>query len=193
MDEAGDAHAPTLPTALVHTPTAVVPHTRQVSSALSDIPVERRRRIAATLGLFAALFVTVGIVATTGQGPGTVKVFSAIALTIATVLALIAWGVSHSVKLDLADEALDRAIDAAVAGGGGKHAICNCGHDHDYAEMHVRGAHDQPANAVTADTDTCSHDGAGADCTHDCTSCVMQKLRPSPTATRADRLAADSH
>lgn len=190
MDEAGDAHASTLPTALERSGTPAVPHTQRVSSALSDIPVERRRRIAATLGLFAVLFVTVGIVATTGQGPGTVKVFSAIALTIATVLALIAWGVARSVKLDLADEALDRAIDAAVAGGGGKHAICNCGHDHDYAEMHVRGAHNEAVNARAADT--CSHDGTGADCTHDCTSCVMQKLRPSPSATRAERLRADS-
>src|SRR3954452_15075555 len=45
-----------------------------VNSALSTVPIERRRRLAATLGLFAVLFVTVGIVATTGSTPGVVRV-----------------------------------------------------------------------------------------------------------------------
>ncbi|HJQ41834.1 MAG TPA: hypothetical protein VJ831_02005 [Jatrophihabitantaceae bacterium] len=159
-----------------------------MTSALSGIAVERRRRLAATLGLFAVLFVTVGIVATTGQSPGTVKVFSAVSLTIAAFLALLAWGVSHSVKLDLDDAELDRAIDEAVARRGGRHSLCDCGHEHDYNAMHVRGAHLD--DSIT--DDACSHDGTGADCAHDCTSCVMRTLRPSPRQTRAERLGVDS-
>ena len=165
-----------------------------MSSALSEIPVARRQRLAATLGLFAVLFVTVGVVATTGDAPGT-KVFAGIALAIAALLALIAWGVAHSVKLDLAEARLDRAIDDAVAADGGRHSLCNCGHDHDYTEMHVRGAHDtvtETAEATASGSDACRHDGSGALCAHDCTSCVMQKLRPSPDATRSERLRADS-
>jgi len=158
-----------------------------VNSALYEIPVERRRRLAATLGLFAVLFVTVGIVATTGSTPGVVRVFSAVALSIAAVLALIAWGVSHSVKVDLAEERLDRAIDATMKAHGGTSAMCGCGHDHDPDEMHVRtGRHE------TDDAEACAHDGSGTDCTHNCVSCVLRTLRPSPTQTREERLRAES-
>jgi hypothetical protein len=117
-----------------------------------------------------------------------VRVFSAVSLTVAALLALMAWGISHSVKVDLADEQLDRVIDEAVAQRGGKHLVCDCGHDHDYTEMHVRGAH---AESVATSDDTCAHDGKGDSCTHNCVSCVMRSLRPSPHETRAERLGAD--
>jgi hypothetical protein len=158
-----------------------------VNSALTEVPVERRRRLAATLGLFAVLFVAVGIVATTGTTPGVVKVFSAIALSIAAVLGLMAWGVSHSVKLELAQLRLDRAIDEAMQAHGGSAAMCGCGHDHDPNEMHVRtGRHE------TNEAEACAHDGSGRDCTHNCVSCVMRALRPSPTQTREERLRPQS-
>ena len=53
---------------------------------------------------------------------------------------------------------------------------CGCGHDHDPDELHV--------------TDGgCAHDGRGTDCTHNCDSCVLASLRPSPTTSRSARLA----
>ena len=168
-----------------------------MSSALSEIPVERRRRLAATIGLFAVLFVTVGIVATTGSTPGVVRVFSAVALSIAAVLGLIAWGVSHSVKVDLAEARLDRAIDEAMAAHGGTAAMCGCGHDHDPDEMHIRtgdrAVHEQTRIGRHESADeSCAHDGSGTQCTHNCVSCVLRSLRPSPTQTREERLRAES-
>ena len=144
-----------------------------MNSALSGVPVARRRTAAATLGLFAVLFLAVGAVAATGTGTGVVRAFAAVALLLAVLLGLLAWGVAHSVKLDLADQRLDAAIAQAVAEHGGALA-CGCGHDHDPDELHV--------------TDACEHDGAGETCEHDCETCVLAALRPSPTTTRAERL-----
>jgi hypothetical protein len=173
-----------------------------VNSALSGIAIPRRRRLAATLSLFASLFVAVGAVAATGGGmPSTVRVFSALALVVAAVLGLISWGVLHSVKVDLAENQLDAAIedaiaasnggppaDEGVAGGGGKDIACSCGHDHDPDELHV--------------TDTCARNGGppanegvagggggGEDCSHNCDTCVLAAMRPSPTTPRTQRLS----
>jgi hypothetical protein len=151
-----------------------------VDSRLARIPIERRQLVAATLGLFAVLFVAVGVVASTGTTPGVVRVFSAIALFVAVLLGAIAWGITHSVKLDLREQRLDRAIETAVAeaaaGPGAAALACGCGHVHDADELHVTDA-------------TCAHDGTGEDCTHTCESCVLAALRPSPTRSRTERLA----
>jgi hypothetical protein len=133
-----------------------------VSSALSAIPPARRRQLAATLGLFGMLFVAVGVVAFSGTPTPVVRVFAAVALVAAALLGLIAWGLLHSVRIDA------RPVRAGHASG------CACGHDHDVSEMHV--------------TDACEHDGTGVGCGRDCDSCALTALRPSPTATRADRL-----
>jgi hypothetical protein len=133
-----------------------------VSSALSAIPAPRRRQLAATLGLFAMLFVAVGAVACTRLDDEAVRVFAIVALVTAGLLTLIGWGIAHSVR-----------VDAAAAARGG-HA-CGCGHDHDVSEMHV--------------TDACAHDGTGIGCDRDCDSCALSALRPSPTASREERLA----
>lgn len=151
-----------------------------MSSPLAGIAIERRRRFAATLGLFAALFVAVGVVAATGTGsaPAAVAVFSAIALTMAALLGLMAWGVTHSVRLDVTEERLNKAIEEAIAarGGTGNDLACGCGHDHDADEMHVTG-------------ESCAHDGTGVECAHSCDTCVLASLRPSPARSRAQRLA----
>lgn len=144
-----------------------------MSSALSSIPVEKRRQLAATLGLFAVLFVAMGLVATTGRTPTVVKVFSAIALIMAALLGLAAWGVVHSVHLDLSAARLDKQLGDIAAGQG-----CGCGCDHDADEMQVT----PPAPNI------CGHDGSGTDCGHDCQSCVLASMRPSPTQPRAERL-----
>jgi hypothetical protein len=147
-----------------------------VSSALSAIPVDKRRRLAATLGLFAMLFITIGAVAATGPSTGVVKAFVAIALTVAVLLGLIAWGVLRSVRLDLHEQRLDAAIAEAVAARAGG-SLCSCGHDHDPSEMHY----------VQQEADACAHDGSGAGCSHSCDTCVLADLRPSPNRTRAQR------
>lgn len=148
-----------------------------MSASLSGIPIAKRRQLAATIGLFSVLFVAVGLVATTGTTPGVVRVFSAVAIVIAVVLALTAWGVLHSIKAELAEQQLDAAIEASVKEHGA--SMCDCGHDHDPNEMHVRG-------------DACAHDGAGDDCAHDCQNCVLAAMRPSPTLSREARLSDSS-
>jgi hypothetical protein len=148
-----------------------------VDSRLAGIPIEKRRLLAATLGLFAVLFVAVGVVATTGTTPGVVRVFSAVALIVAMLLGAVAWGVTHSVTTDLREQRLDRAIERAIAEGAKAHALtCDCGHDHDMDEMHVTDADDRcPVS--------------GTDCAHSCDSCVLAEMRPSPTRSRAQRLS----
>jgi hypothetical protein len=187
MDESGDAHdrqGYRPPTPLIGGPqrrrNAASRILVSVNSALSGISIDRRRRLAATLSLFAVLCATVGIVATTGSTPGVVRVFSAVSLSSAALLALIAWGVAHSLKLDLAEQRLDAAIEAAVAARGATDITCGCGHEHDPTEMHITDA--EPA------ADGCAHDGAGTDCAHSCESCLLAALRPSPKQTRAERL-----
>ena len=139
-----------------------------MSSALSGIPVDKRRQLAATLGLFAMLFIAIGAVAATGAKTNVVKAFVAMALAIAVLLCLIAWGVLRSVKLDLAEQRLDAAIaDAVAARSSG--SLCSCGHDHDPSEMHFVG-----------DADACAHDGSGSDCSHSCDTCVLAAMRPRP-------------
>ena len=142
-----------------------------MNSRLSVLPIGARRRLAATLGLFTVLFIAVGAVAATGSGSAVAPAFSAVALVIALLLALMAWGIAHSIKLDLAEQRLDRAIEATVAARGG--SMCSCGHDHDPNELHV--------------SDACAHDGSGAACEHDCESCVLAAMRPSPSQTRSQR------
>jgi fatty acid desaturase len=131
-----------------------------VSSRLSTVAIPARRRLAATLALFAALFVAVGVVAATGGGSAAAPVFSAIALVVAVLLALLAWGVHHSVRLDQDEQRLDDAIRRTVAASGA--SMCDCGHDHDPNELH---------------TTDCAHDGRGDSCAHDCESCVLAGYR----------------
>lgn len=153
--------------------------------ALSAVPIARRRQAAVGAGLFAALFCAVGIVAMSG-GDALVVVFGAVALLVAAVLALITWGVLHSVRLDVAERQLDAAIEDALAAGG--HG-CGCGHEHDPNELHVQHAgadqrgdtceHDGAGRSCEHDGAgvSCEHDGAGTSCEHDCDTCVLASLR----------------
>ena len=150
-----------------------VGHTETVTSPLANVPVPARRKLAATLGLFTMLFLAIGAVAATGQGAAAAPVFTGIALGVAVLLGLIAWGVHRSIKIDLADQRLDAAIEQTMAAHG--HSMCECGHEHDPNEMHTVGA--------------CAHNGTGAACAHDCDSCVLAAMRPSPSKSRAERLA----
>ena len=151
-----------------------------MSSKLSAIPIGKRRHLAAVLGLFSVLLVTIGLVVSLGRGTAATILFSAVSLVSALLLGLVAWGVTVSVRNDLAEAGLDRAIEAEIAASGG--AMCDCGHDRDPNEMHVSGAEDSDA--------PCAHDGAGADCAHSCDTCVLRAMRPSPTASRERRLSS---
>lgn len=129
-----------------------------MSSALSAIPAAKRRRVAATLGLFVALLVAIAAVALTGRDNPAAPVFSGIALGVAVLLALIAWGVAYSIRMDEAEAQLDAAIEATVRAHGGQ--VCGCGHGHDAGELQV--------------SDACAHDGTGTICSHDCAACVLR-------------------
>lgn len=154
-----------------------------MANQLSAVPPARRRHIAATLGLFAMLFVTVGAVAATGGGNTVLHVVIWVSFVIAALLALMAWGVLNSIRLDAREARLDAEIAAALT----HHDLtCGCGSSHEVAGP------------------TCAHDGAGENCSlgappagtlcgaacgGDCDTCSLAALRPSPTATRAERQA----
>jgi hypothetical protein len=185
MDESGDTHdgsryldRPGAPAAVRF---AII---EAVSTPLSSVAVEKRRQLAATLGLFAMLFVAVGAVAATGASTALVKGFVVVALLVAVLLALMAWGVLQSVKQDLTERRLDAAIEAAMAARG--RSMCDCGVEHDPTEMHLVG--DEHVQSV----DACKHDGSGADCSHSCETCILAAMRPSPRATRAERMSTRS-
>jgi hypothetical protein len=120
------------------------------------------------------LFVAVGAVAATGATTGVIKAFVAISVLVAVVLALMAWGVLRSVRLDLAEQRLDAAIEAAVIASG--HSMCDCGQMHDPDELHFVDGEGQHVSGSS-----CAHDGRGTDCAHSCDSCVLATMRrPSP-------------
>jgi hypothetical protein len=150
-----------------------------VTSPLSGIAVEKRRRLAATLGLFAMLFIAVGAVAATGAMDGLMKAFVAVALVVAVVLALMAWGVLRSVRLEAADRRLDAAIEAAVAASG--RSMCDCGHEHDPDELHFVDGEGQHVTGRSS-AGACAHDGTGDDCAHSCDTCLLASMRLDPAA-----------
>jgi hypothetical protein len=152
-----------------------------VTSPLSDIEIDKRRQVAATLGLFATLFIAIGAVAATGATTALIKGFVIAALVLAALLGLMAWGVLHSIKLDLDDQELDAAIEQAVRASG--QSMCGCGHEHDPDELHFVDGEGQHLTGVK-----CAHDGSGVECSHSCETCVLAAMRPSPNRTRADRL-----
>ena len=152
-----------------------------MSSPLSGIDIEKRRQIAATFGLMAMLFIAVGAVAATTAATTLIKGFVAVALLVAVLLGLMAWGVLRSVKLDARERRLDAAIEAAVRSSGQQ--MCSCGVAHDPDELHFVDGEGQHVTGVK-----CAHDGTGTDCGRSCETCVLAAMRPSPRATRAERL-----
>lgn len=145
-----------------------------MSSQLSRVPIRGRRRLVATLLLFAALFLAIAAVAAVGSGTSGAPVFCAIALIVGVLLALVAWGVQRSVRIDTADRALTEAVEETLRAGGYQN-MCGCGVEHDPTELHLVG--DQPGQS----TDACAHDGSGAACAHDCQTCVLAGLRAQPS------------
>jgi hypothetical protein len=169
MDEAGDAHEVRgyrRPGADRASRIIV-----QVSAPLSRVPIPKRRQLAATLGLFAVLFVAVAAVTATEPSTPALTAFLVIALIVAVVLALMGWGVANSVKRDLAEQRLDDAIEQVV----GTKSLCSCGHDHDPTELHIVGD-----ESLRSTDDPCARDGKGQGCTHSCDTCVLAALRPRP-------------
>jgi hypothetical protein len=152
-----------------------------VTSPLSGIAVEKRRQLAATLGLLAVVFVAVGAVGATGAGSALMKVFVAISLLVAVTLALMAWGVVRSVRLDQSDRRLDVAIEEAMKAGG--RSMCDCGHEHDPDELEFVDGEGQHVTGA-ASRAACAHDGTGTDCTHSCDTCVLASMPRDPVAAR---------
>lgn len=152
-----------------------------MTSPLSEIEIDKRRQVAATLGLFAMLFIATGAVAATGATTALIKGFVVVSLLVAVLLGLMAWGVLHSIKLDLSERALDAAIEDAVQASG--RTMCGCGHEHDPDELHFVDGEGQHLTG-----NKCAHDGSGVDCSHSCDTCVLAAMRPSPNRTRAQRL-----
>ena len=149
-------------------------HNGDVASSLSRVPVEKRKQLAATLGLFSVLCVAVAAVSATGPDSVSIRVFMTVGLVAGVVLALMAWGVANSIRLDKAEAEVDAAIEAAVGGHGphGAHGqLCGCGHQHDPDELHITDAEPEPSAS-------CAADGHGHDCTHSCDTCVLAAHAP---------------
>lgn len=178
------AHNHFVPSTRTTSAGAATPST-SARQSLSAVPLAKRKQLAATLGLFATLFVAVGAVAATGPGTAVVRAFVVIALVVAVLLALIAWGVVRSITDEATARAtieserdVDALIDEAMAASPRTYGtLCNCGHDHDPTELHVT-------------DDPCAHDGTGHECSHTCSDCVLARLRPSPDRTRAERFSS---
>lgn len=158
-----------------------------MTSPLSGIPLAKRRQLAATLGLFAMLFIAVGAVTATGATTAVIKACVIIALVVAVLLALMAWGVLRSVRLDAAAQQLNAVVHDAVQNAGG--LLCGCGHDHDADELH---AVDEPGQDITgmrqsSAGDACAHDGTGLACSHSCDTCVLAASRSAAPSSGARR------
>jgi hypothetical protein len=117
--------------------------------------------MATVLGLFAALFVTIGAVTVTGASSAGLVVIAVIAFVVGAALALTAWGLVASVRRDTAERRVDAAVAAALAAAG---TSIGCGHDHDPDELQVT-------------DETCAHDGTGLECSHSCETCVLAAHR----------------
>jgi cytochrome c-type biogenesis protein CcmH/NrfG len=82
---------------------------------LTSVPIERRRRAAATAGLFAALLLVVGVMPWVAPAPSVLRVLATIALVAAVLVGLVVWGLLTSVRADQAESRRDAAIAAALA------------------------------------------------------------------------------
>jgi hypothetical protein len=131
-----------------------------VTSPLSAVPVERRRRAARSATVLAFVMLAVFAVAWLRPAPAVVRLFATVALFGAVFLGLIAWGLLRSVRLDAAEARLDAAVIGTLADSG---AAGDCGHDHDPTKMHV--------------TDAAPACSAGPDCDHSCADCVLARSR----------------
>jgi hypothetical protein len=139
-------------------------HTGAVSSSLSTIPVATRRRAAVALVGFALLSTVVGALAIV-DGHAALVTVGVLALLAAAVIALAAWGMWQSARLDTASSRLDAAV-ASVLAEHGDSLTCGCGHDHDPNELHVHTGTE------------CAQDGTGTACSHTCQTCVLAARRP---------------
>jgi ABC-type nickel/cobalt efflux system permease component RcnA len=164
MDEASDAHdSRDYRACPIRERPSPLGHTVAVSSSLSTIPVATRRAGAVGLAGFALLSTVVGVLAII-DGHAALVTVGALAVLAAAVIALAAWGMWQSVRLDVATARLDTAVAGVLADH--RDALpCGCGHDHDPEEMHVQTGVD------------CAQDGAGTACSHTCQTCVLTAHR----------------
>jgi hypothetical protein len=129
-----------------------------VTTPLSAVPAERRRRAARLAGFLALIMVAVFVVAWLRPAPAVIRLFATMALLGAVLLGLMAYGLLRSLRLDAHQARLDAAVRGALADAD---AACDCGHDHDPTEMHV--------------TDGAPACGRGATCDHSCAECVLAR------------------
>jgi hypothetical protein len=122
-----------------------------MSSPLSAVPLERRRRAAWLAASLAASMVVIFVLAWVRPAPGVIRLFAAVALVGAGMLGLMTWGVVRSMRSDQVHAAVDAAIVATGA------VTCDCGHEHDPDELHVTDA-------------ACAPEGAS--CDHSCATCL---------------------
>lgn len=119
------------------------------------------------------------------DGHAALVIVGVLALIAAAVIALAAWGMWQSVRLDAATAQLDAAV-AGVLAEHGDSMRCGCGHEHDPNEMHVQTGvvHLGPASEDTGPAapglpvgTECAQDGTGATCSHTCQTCVLAARR----------------
>jgi hypothetical protein len=86
-----------------------------MTSQLSAVPIERRRRAGVVAGLIAALLVVAGVMPWVGPAPSVLRVMATIGLVAGGLVGLVGWGMLRSIHADQSEARLDAAIAAAVA------------------------------------------------------------------------------
>src|ERR1700729_1575505 len=97
-----------------------------VSSELSRIPIARRRRAAALLGVLAVFLVAVGVLPWTAEASTGVRAVAGVVIVAAVLVALVAWGLLHSTVLDERRQA-EAEFDATLIEAAGPAGACGCG------------------------------------------------------------------
>ncbi len=118
------------------------------------------------MGLVSLLLIAVAGLSWAADSATAVRILAAVVLVVAVFVALVAWGLRQSARLDrfrAAEAELDAVLvsTAASAGLGG----CGCGHEHDPSELHI------------TDAECAGTTAASPECPHTCESCVLSALR----------------
>jgi hypothetical protein len=124
-------------------------------------------------GVLAVALAAVGLTPWFSPAPAVVRGIAVAMLVAAVALALIAWGLARSVRVEQDDASLDAAVTSAMAAAGQQ--MCDCAEPHDPDEMHITDADPKTARALGAAGDpqdaACASNSAS--CAHDCVTCIL--------------------
>jgi hypothetical protein len=98
-----------------------------VTSPLSAVSPDRRRRAARSAELLAVVLIALFVVTWVRPAPGILRILATFALAAAILLGLMSWGVRRTIKVDTTPQTFSAGITEADS------PPCNCGHAHAHA------------------------------------------------------------